>query len=109
MSARSFTLNKKSGAKQSNIVVYKYDDGSIIVNLHGHTVAAKNALGEITLSSCGYYTNTTKTAINRFLTLMGLSFGVMQKKGEWFLVGEGSKVNFVDGMKIPSSPLERLL
>lgn len=78
MSARSFVLNKKS---QGNIMVHSYDDGSILVNLHGHTVAALNAQGDITLSSCGYHTATTKVAINRFLSLIDSDYKVVQIKG----------------------------
>lgn len=106
MSARSFTLDKK---KQGNILV-EVKGNVTDIRLHGHLVAYKNAVGTIVLSSCGYKTNTTKTAINRFLELMNRSERVVQIKGEWYLnQGTKNKVSFIDGMKVPVTKLERAL
>lgn len=100
MSARSFTLDTKSG----NTIVKKFDGGMIEVRLHGHRIAFKNELGEIILSSCGWCTPTTKTAINRFLELVGRSERVVQVKGKWTIDGQ----EFKDGMKL-GSKLDRVL
>lgn len=105
MSARSFTLDKKS---QGNIKVIKTEEGRIAILLHGHQVAFKNEDGEIILSSCGYHTPTTKTAINRFLELVGRSERVIQVKGEWYLDQGGVKASFFDGIKI-GTKLDRVL
>lgn len=103
MSARSFTLNK---VRQGNITVL--NDGTAI-QLH-NTVVAKIDNGAIIVNSGGWHTNTTKTAINRFLSLIGSDFGVMQKKGEWFLTNGKTTVPFTDNMKVPGpSKLEKAL
>lgn len=101
MSARSFNLNKK---KQGNIEVIQSENGYISVLLHGHKVACKFDSGEIILSSCGYHTPTTKTAINRFLELIGRDERVVQVKGEWSIDGQ----IFHDGMTL-GTKLDRVL
>lgn len=99
MSASSFdiqVLNKK----QSNIVVTKSSLNALDVKLHGHLVFSfwNN---EIKLNSCGYKTPTTKTAINRALSQLHLSYTVVQKKSEWFLSTPDSQlIPFTDGMSI---------
>jgi hypothetical protein len=106
MSARSFNLDKK---RQGNITV-EVKGNVIDVRLHGHLVAYQNAIGEVIVSSCGWHTVTTKTAINRFLNLLGSRWGIMQKKGDWFLTDNNQVIPFKDGMKVPSvSKLERAL
>ena len=102
MSARSFVLTKKN---QGNIRVDSNDvTGYVGIFLHGHNVATKNESGEIILSSCGWHTPTTKTAINRFLELMGRDERVVQAKGEWTINGQ----EFKDGM-ILGTKLDRVL
>lgn len=105
MSARSFVLNKK---KQGNITV-EIKGNVIDVRLHGHLVAYKTAVDDIILSSCGYHTPTTITAINRFLDLLDRSERVVQIKGEWFLSQGENTVKFTDGMKIAKTKLEKSL
>ena len=80
MSARSFDINKTK--KQSNIKVMR-GDGIITVLLHGHPVVVINGT-EVKISSCGYKTVTTKTAINRALEQLGITLRVRQAKGIWY-------------------------
>jgi hypothetical protein len=107
MSARSFVLNKR---RQGNITVNIENDVTY-VRLHGHLVASKNEFNEVYLSSCGYRTNTTKTAINRFLGLTAMPYFVSQKKGVWYLhnLKSGTSELFQDGMTLNLSPLEAAL
>jgi hypothetical protein len=83
MSARSFTLDKK---RQGNITVLN-SVGSTSVLLHGHEVVKIEA-DKIVLNSCGYNTNTTKTAINRALSLLNRNERINQKNFQWFINGE---------------------
>ena len=100
MSARSFDITKLN-KKQSNIVVVSVDNG-FSVRLHGHEVFFKNN-GIVILSSCGYRTNTTKTAINRAFDQIGKpQYGVFQRAGQWFLKcgNSGVVLPFVDNMQV---------
>lgn len=96
MSARSFKLTDK---RQGNIQVTRYQDGSITtVDLHNNTVV-KHLENGIVLSSCGWRTVTTKTAINRYLTLINYPASVFQKKGNWYVrFSDGNETVFSDGM-----------
>lgn len=105
MSARSFVLNKR---RQGNITVDNSDAGTS-VRLHGHLIIISDTFDTIMISSCGYRTNTTKTAINRFLCLRGIDLRIVQKKGTWFLVDGDRESIFVDGMILNRSPLDRAL
>lgn len=98
MSARSFDITKTT--KQSNIRVTN-NNSITTVELHGHPVFSFIRLNQvIQLSSCGYRTVTTKTAINRAFSQLGLNFSVFQKRGEWFLYNRSTntQVEFNDGM-----------
>ena len=99
MSARSFDLNKVN-KKQSNIVVRLeeglYPDSVKTVYLHGHAIVRIHN-DYVVLDSCGWLTNTTKTAINNALNQLGLSqFKVSQVKGQWFINGD----KFRDGYEV---------
>lgn len=101
MSARSFDITKIN-RKQSNITVTINECGTLQVRLHGHLVFSKTGDGIITLSSCGYRTVTTKTAINRAFDQLGLSHrGVVQRKGVWWLTNRDQlSVPFEDGIEL---------
>jgi hypothetical protein len=93
MSARSFELNKR---RQGNITV-EQDESCVGVELHGTVVALYDKQeGTIVLRSGGWRTTTTKTAINRALTLLGFQAQVSQKKGVWYIAG----TVFQEGMTI---------
>lgn len=83
MSAKSFELygtRKRFG----NVDVERTADG-ISVYLWGNRVFKLNALNStITISSCGWQTPTTKTAINNALDQAGIKGGIYQKNYRWF-------------------------
>lgn len=82
MSARSYVLSKR---RQGNITVEKKDD-NIEVYLHGNLVVRHNTLSdELYISTCGWATPTTRTAINRYFDLTSTNAGVYQSKHEQFL------------------------
>ena len=93
MSARSYTLDKR---RQGNITVFN-DDARITVRLHNTDIVVYDKLSKVTrLTSGGWRTVTTKTAINRFFSLMGLTHRVSQVKGEWYL----DALEFRDNMSV---------
>lgn len=93
MSARSFDINKLN-RKQSNIKVIKEDD-KLIVLLHDNKVFELTNEG-FSISSCGWKTPTTKTAINRALDQLRMNYRISAVKGNWFL----NNLPFEDDMKI---------
>jgi hypothetical protein len=109
MSARSFDINGKM--RQGNITVLN-DQDVVAVILHNTTVMMfSKKLNKIKLTSGGWMTPTTKTAINNALSQLESIVGqsmpqVFQKKGEWFLT-DGTK--FQDGMELAVYPLMQAL
>jgi hypothetical protein len=98
MSARSFNINKLT--KQSNIKVLN-KLGFISVLLHDNCIFTIEDSKTIKLNSCGYRTNTTKTAMNRAFSQLNLSYSVKQVKGNWFVTTpDNTVIPFVDGMTI---------
>lgn len=96
MSARSFTLNKR---RQGNITVERTHvvgelNDHIQVILHSTAVVTQMPSGELHLSTGGWRTITTKTAINRALDLMGVKAYVHQVKGEWYVSINGERVKW---------------
>jgi hypothetical protein len=97
MSARSFTLDKK---RQGNITVIKHD-GINYIKLHETFVITHNLVNKtIYINSGGYHTNTTKTAINRYLKLIGSDARIIQDKRQWYLVSEFANIPFHDNIRI---------
>ena len=97
MSARSFTLGKK---RQGNVTVIEHETIRYIKLHQTHVVTHNLHNRTICLHTGGYYTNTTKTAINRYLSLINSDAFVMQLKGQWFLVSEFANIPFYDGIRI---------
>ena len=95
MSARSFTLNKR---RQGNITVKRTNvDGEgeqVMIILHSTAVITKQPGGEIILSTGGWRTVTTKTAINRGLELLGIKAHVSQRKGNWYVTVNGMEIEW---------------
>jgi hypothetical protein len=95
MSARSFVLGKR---RQGNITMLNNDNS---VQLHDTVIC--NIVGDmIVLDNGGYYTNTTKTAMNRFFKLKELPYTVYQKKGTWYVFcsNNGANMEFYNGLKL---------
>jgi hypothetical protein len=109
MSARTFDINKTK--KFDNVRVIN-DSEKISVILHSTEVVRFDKVeNKVYLSSGGWQTPTTKTAINNALrqieSLTGQSLpGVFQKKGEWLLT-DGTE--FKDGMELAIYPLLQAL
>lgn len=98
MSARSFDITQIN-KNQANIRVSKELGKSLNVTLHS-TIVFSLTGNEVTLSSGGWKTATTKTAINRAFEQCGYSHRVIQKKGLWFVEDGFTRTEFKDGMKI---------
>jgi hypothetical protein len=97
MSARSLDLNGKMS--QGNIKVIRFPDMNILdVKLHYNLIVSITG-NQVTLSSCGWRTPTTKVAINNCLAQLGFSEKISQKKGIWYI---GDQV-FFDGYTIRSN------
>ena len=97
MSARSFTLNKR---RQGNITVINHESIRYI-KLHDTYVVTHNLHNRtICFNTGGYYTNTTKTAINRYLRLIDSDARIIQVKKQWFLVSEFANIPFHDGIRM---------
>jgi len=97
MSARSFVLNKK---RQGNITVIDHETIRYI-KLHETHVITHNLVNKtIYLNTGGYYTSTTKTAMNRYLKLIGSDARIIQIKKQWFLVSEFANIPFYDDIRI---------
>ena len=109
MSARTFDISKTK--KFGNVAVI-HDESKISVILHQtEVVRFDKVLNKVYVTSGGWMTPTTKTAINNALTqlerITGQSLsGIYQKKGEWFFA-DGSK--FKDGTEISLYPLMQAL
>lgn len=107
MSARSFNINKTT--KQGNIQVLRGDRG-VQVTLHRTNVFILDYVnGVIELNSGGWQTTTTKTAINRAFSQLGIDGGVSQKKGQWYVSYNGQVFDFKDGMVLSSSTLQNVV
>ena len=97
MSARSFTLNKR---RQGNITVVEHRSIKYI-RLHLTNVITHNLENKtIYINTGGYFTNTTKTAINRYLFLINSDVRIIQVKRQWYLVSEFANIPFYDGIRI---------
>jgi virulence-associated protein VapD len=109
MSARTFDINKTK--LFGNVRVINQGD-KISVILHSSEVFRFDKVqNKVYVSSHGWKTPTTKTAINNALkqleSITGQSMpSVFQKKGEWFLTN-GQK--FEDGMELAVYPLLQAL
>ena len=86
----------------NNTTLTRYDpQGSITVRLHGHPIIVAEPNGEVTLSSCGYRTVTTKDRLNRFLPY---GVRVWQENFRWYLHIYGQDVQeFEDGITVRNS------
>jgi hypothetical protein len=109
MSARTFDINKTK--KYGNVTVIN-SESKISVILHSTEVIKFDKVeNKVYLSSGGWHTPTTKTAINNALrqieSLTGQNLpSVFQKKGEWLLT-DGTE--FKDGMELAIYPLLQAL
>ena len=92
--------------RKSNTEVAKNSEGDTSVYLHGNRIAFVHANGDITLSSCGWDTVTTKSRLNAVLDTFLHGFHVWQRNFTWYIGNTGNcgayknADVFFDGYKI---------
>lgn len=77
-------------------VIVEYEDLTIYF-YHQHPVVVKTDEGDLSISSCGYHTRTTKQRINQHLPS---GFRVYQEDFEWYLSTPEETRDFKDGMTV---------
>ena len=83
---------------KSNTSVDVDSEGFTSVRLHGNRIAEIDPNGDITLSSCGWDTPTTKSRLNAILDVFFSGLHIFQKDFTWY-IGD-SRTLFFDGYKI---------
>ena len=79
----------------------QYDFDLPGVQFHfGNRIAEITPHGDITLSSCGWETVTTKSRLNAVLDVFFTGFGIWQNDFTWYIGQGGDKDEFFDGYKI---------
>jgi len=84
MNARSFNSNNTS--------VEVLDHASYL-KLHGNIIAVRYSDGKLSISNCGWFSNTTKERLNALPNVR-----IQQKQGVWYLNGnvwDGNLINIV--------------
>ena len=76
--------------RTSNTRVDKDDDGNTSVYLHNNRIAYVTQFGDITLSSCGWDTPTTKSRLNAILDTFLHGVHVWQKNFTWYIGNTGN-------------------
>jgi|TARA_B100001094_G_scaffold277404_1_gene286225 hypothetical protein len=84
--------------RNSNTEVAKNSEGDTSVFLHGNRIAFIGADGDITLSSCGWETPTTKSRLNAILDTFLHGASIFQKDFQWYF--EDLQTPFFDGFKV---------
>ena len=92
--------------RKSNTEVAKNSEGDTSIYLHGNRIAFVSQFGDITLSSCGWDTPTTKSRLNAILDTFLHGFHVWQRDFTWYIGNTGNcgayknADVFFDGYKI---------
>ena len=78
-------------------VLYSPERDASYVYLHGNHIAT---IGDtfLELYTCGYRTVTTKSRLNSILKVHGNDARIFQSNFEWFVIDNGKKVPFTEGM-----------
>ena len=87
--------NRKNWQKANTSVDFD-QEGFMTVRLHGNRICEMTPSGDLTLSSCGWSTPTTKSRLNAILDCFLHGVGIYQQDFEWFIDGR----SFFDGYKI---------
>lgn len=88
-------------AMSNTTIVYNPHTSTHDVLLHGHTIARISHIERwVSLSSCGYLTNTTKSRLNCVLNGLGSSKSVYQKDHQWYIGNAFGTEKFTDGMRV---------
>lgn len=102
MSARKFELRPR---KFGNIRVEANAD-LLEVRLHGNLIASVNMLaGWVRVSSCGWRTRTTATALNTLFKLLQSPMRVFSHRGDWYVSDESGRSEFYDNMTLNFNPV----
>jgi len=83
--------------KENTEVTYSPERDASYVMLHGNHIAT---IGDtfLELYTCGYRTVTTKSRLNAILKVHGNDARIFQSNFEWFVIDNGQKVPFTEGM-----------
>ena len=83
--------------KENTKVLYSPERDASYVYLHGNHIAT---IGDtfLELYTCGYKTHTTKSRLNAILKEQGNDARIFQRDFEWFVIDNGQKVPFTEGM-----------
>lgn len=93
--ANSFWGAEFGMQKDNTIVMSDIMGGKLF--LHGNLIAERDKFDILTISSCGWQTNTTKERLNGILSKVGAK--ISQVKGVWFVdCKEGNTRLFHNGM-----------
>ena len=94
---------KNWAGANTTVRCYKKDGITTEVNvlLHGNCIAwLDTATNDLSISSCGWETVTTKSRLNALLDEFCDGARIFQKNWEWFISEFGTVKPFVDGMKV---------
>ena len=85
--------------RKSNTRVEKNDEGDTSIYLHNNRIAFVEGVGgDITLSSCGWETPTTKSRLNAILDTFLHGASIFQKDFQWYF--DDLQTPFFDGFKV---------
>lgn len=90
-------MNCQDWKNDNTKVVYSPERDASYVYLHGNHIATILETS-ISLYTCGYKTNTTKSRLNAILSEHGNGARIVQSNYEWFVIDNGRKVPFTEGM-----------
>lgn len=78
-------LRKAFRSSTATTVIFDKDEGQLAVKYHD-TVVASFQDRSITLNNGGFYTRTTMSRMNTFLSAFGVKWSLVQRKNAWQLV-----------------------
>lgn len=88
-----------------NTQVTHFSGGWVRVILHKTEIVHTNPQkGIVFLDSGGYRTQLTKRRMNEVAESYGLDFSVHQVKGKWYVITNGIRLDFFDGIQFRVAP-----
>ena len=101
----NYAIRHRKNWAGSNTTVRCFKENGITtemqVLLHGNLIAwIDTATNDLSISSAGWETVTTKSRLNAILEEFASGCRVIQRDFEWFLSDFGTLKPFVDGMKV---------
>mgnify|MGYP003331041704 CR=1 FL=1 len=91
-------ISRRDNWSKSNTQVTTDSNGDSSVYLHGHRIATVHSNNDITLSSCGWETVTTKSRLNAILDTFLHGASIFQKDWQWYF--DDLQTPFFDGFKV---------